>query len=262
MFSTTRQSQSQGILLDEGKPQFSAQNEARQEPAFVLEVMNDDGTGLHQISFNQSHDRDATVLASGRVLWTRWDHAPGKDAMHFYSANPDGTDLQLYYGANSHNTGTNNTVVEFVHPRQMEDGRILALARQYTDVDDGGTLVIIDGKHYVENTQALLGNAGLAGPAQTLATQIRRGHDSRALTRRALLLGLSAAGRHQAHPRQLDAVPAARHHADAPGDRAVQIRPTLNAANPMVAPPLYSVWMFDPTQNTLLPIMHAGRGRA
>ena len=36
VFSTTRQTQSQGILLDEGKPQFSAQDEARQEPAFVL----------------------------------------------------------------------------------------------------------------------------------------------------------------------------------------------------------------------------------
>ena len=45
VFSSTRQSQSQGILLDEGKPQFSAQDEARQEPAFVLDVINADGTG-------------------------------------------------------------------------------------------------------------------------------------------------------------------------------------------------------------------------
>src|SRR5436853_4219005 len=40
VFSSTRQTQSQGILLDEGKPQFAAQDEARTEPAFVLEVMN------------------------------------------------------------------------------------------------------------------------------------------------------------------------------------------------------------------------------
>ena len=175
VFSTTRQSKSQGILLDEGKPQFSAMDETRQEPAFVLEVMNADGTfgadPLHpQLSFNQSHDRDATVLANGRVLWSRWDHAPGKDAMSLYSANPDGTDLELYYGANSHMTGSNSTVVEFVQPRQMQDGRILALERQYTDVDDGGQLVIIDGAHYVENTQPLAANSTLTGPAQTPAT--------------------------------------------------------------------------------------------
>ena len=30
---------------------------------------------------------------------------------------------------------------------------------------------------------------------------------------------------------------------------------TLAAPNPAVAPPLYSVWMFDPSQNTLLPVM-------
>ena len=57
VFSSTRQSQSQGILLDEGKPQFIYNNEANTEPAFVLEVMNEDGTGVHQISFNQSNDR-------------------------------------------------------------------------------------------------------------------------------------------------------------------------------------------------------------
>ncbi len=226
VFSSTRQSQSQGILLDEGKPQFSAQDEDRQEPAFVLEVynptgLNSDGTKMHQISFNQSHDRDATVLSDGRVLWSRWDHAPGKDAMHLYSAHPDGTDLELYYGANSHLTGTNNTVVEFVQPRQMQDGRILALMRQYTDVDFGGELVIIDGEHYVENTQPLLADAGLPGPAQTPATSNDVVDHPRALPWRALHFRLPAAGWHQSHSGQLDAVPAAGQHPDAAGNRAV-----------------------------------------
>jgi len=259
VFSTTRQSQSQGILLDEGKPQFSAQDEARKEPAFVLEVMNADGTGVHQITFNQSHDRDATVLASGRVLWTRWDNAPGKDAMHLYSANPDGTDLQLYYGANSHNVGTNNTVVEFAQPREMQDGRILAIARQYTGVDDGGDLVIIDGAHYVENAQALLGNPGLTGPAMVPATQ----NDI------VTIPGPSPGGRFaSAYPLQdgtnrilvswsqcrlLDTTQTPP--AIVPCDST-----TLNAPNPQVAPPLYSVWMFDPTLNTLQPLMQPIEG--
>src|SRR6266853_1307058 len=254
VFSSTRQTQSQGILLDEGKPQFSAQDEARTEPAFVLEVMNADGTGVHQISFNQSHDRDATVLANGRVLWSRWDHAPGKDAMHLYSANPDGTDLELYYGANSHMTGTNNTVVEFVQPRQMQDGRILALMRQYTDVDFGGNLVIIDGAHYVENTQPLLANATLTGPAQTPATT------NNVLT----IPGPSPGGRfNSAYPLQdgtgrilvswtqcrlLD-------NTQTPPAIVPCTSPAGAAPNPQTAPPLYSVWMFDPKQNTILPIM-------
>ena len=254
VFSSTRQTQSQGILLDEGKPQFAAQDEDRTEPAFVLQVMNADGTAVHQISFNQSHDRDATVLASGRVLWSRWDHAPGKDGMHLYSANPDGTDLELYYGANSHMTGTNNTVIEFVQPRQMQDGRIMALMRQYTGVDFGGNLVIIDGAHYVENTQPLLANATLTGPAQTPATT------NDVLT----IPGPSPGGRfNSAYPLQdgtgrilvswtqcrlLD-------NTQTPPAIVPCTSPAGAAPNPQTAPPLYSVWMFDPKQNTILPIM-------
>ena len=34
----------------------------------------------------------------------------------------------------------------------------------------------------------------------------------------------------------------------------------LAAPKPQIAPPLYSVWMFDPSQNTLLPIMQPVEG--
>src|SRR5437773_7416066 len=259
VFSSTRQTQSQGILLDEGKPQFPAQDEDRNEPAFVLEVMNADGTGVHQISFNQSHDRDATVLADGRVLWSRWDHAPGKDAMHLYSANPDGTDLELYYGANSHMTGTNNTVVEFVQPRQMQDGRILALERQYTGVDFGGNLVIIDGAHYADNTQPLAANTSLTAPAQTPATT------SNVQT----IPGPSPGGRfNSGYPRQdgtsriLVSWSQCRLIDNTQTPPAI-VPCTSNALaqpNVQAAPPLYSVWMFDPVQNTLMPLMQPVEG--
>src|ERR1700722_3459630 len=163
VFTSTRQRQSQAILLDEGKPQFIAQDEAKTDAAFGLHGINTGGSGgsFHQISFNQSHDRDPTVLANGRVMWTRWDDAPGKDGMHLYSSNPDGTDLQLLYGANSHATGTtadglNDSTIEFVKTHEMQDGRILALVRPfaYPSVNDtGGDLIIIDTVDYVENTQ-------------------------------------------------------------------------------------------------------------
>jgi len=254
LFSSTRQTQSKGILLDEGKPQFEAQDEDRNESAFVLEVMNADGTGLHQISFNQSHDRDATVLANGRVLWSRWDHAPGKDAMHLYSANPDGTDLELYYGANSHMTGTNNTVVEFVQPRQMQDGRTLALIRQYTGVDFGGNLVIIDGVHYAENTQPLAANSSLTGPAQTPATtnpvrtipgpspggRFNSGYPLQDGTSRILVSWSQC--------RLID-------NTQTPPAIVPCTSNALAQPNVQAAPPLYSVWMFDPVQNTLMPLM-------
>src|SRR5882724_2620745 len=257
VFSSTAQRQSKAVLLDEGKPQFEAQDEARDEPAFDLHVIDALRTEFHQISFNQSHDRDATVLTNGRILWSRWDHAPGKDAMHLYTSNPDGKDVQLYYGANSHLTGTNPAgtnvaVIEFVKPKEMQDGRILTLVRPYTDVDFGGDLVIINGKQFVENQQPLLADAGLPGPAQTRATQNKvidvpgpspGGRFNSAVplwdSTNRILVSWSQC-------RLLDGTTAA-------------IVPCTDArlADPNVktAPPLYSVWMFDFTKNTLLPVM-------
>jgi hypothetical protein len=257
VFSSTAQRQSKAILLDEGKPQFEAQDESRTEPAFVLHVISADRKEFHQISFNQSHDRDASVLSNGRILWSRWDNAPGKDGMHLYTSNPDGTDLQLYYGANSHMTGTtpdgaNNAVIEFVKPKEMQDGRILTLLRQYTDVDFGGDLVIINGTQFVENTQPLLADAGLPGPAQTVATQ----------NNVVDVPGPSPGGRfNSAFPlwdstgrilvswsqcRLLD-----------PNTAAIVPCTDARLADPAVktAPPLYSVWMFNPSLNTILPVM-------
>jgi hypothetical protein len=257
VFSSTRQSQSEGVLLDEGKPQFTYQNEARTEPAFVLEVMNPDGTNVHQISFNQSDDRDATILMSGRVLWTRWDNAPGgTNAMHLYSSNPDGTDTELYYGANSHMTGTNNTVVEFLKPHEMENGNIMALIRQFSDTDFGGDLVVINGNEYVENTQPLLTNPGGTGPAQTRATP----------NQVSTIPGLSEGGRfNSAFPlwdgtnRILVSWEQCR-VLNADGTIGMCTSAALADPTAQPAPPLYSVWMFDPSSNTILPVMEPVEG--
>jgi hypothetical protein len=261
VFTSTRQRDSKAVLLDEGKPQFEAQTDDRSESGFVLHVMDADGGNIHQISFNQSHDRDATVTMDGRLVWSRWDNAPGgRGGIHLYSSRPDGTDLQLLYGKNSHNTGTVDpvsgqpTTIQFVHPREMMDGRIMTLVRQNTDQDFGGDLIIIDTKTYVENTQPVLASAGLIGPAQTRATQ----NDVRTID------GPSPGGRFNSgfplwdgtnriltswsQCRLLD-------NTATPPTIVPCTDSRVNDPNAVLAPPLYSVWMFDPTQNTLLPVL-------
>jgi hypothetical protein len=254
VFSSTRQRSSQAILINEGKPQFIAQDEANTEPIFDLHVISPDRTKVDQISFNQSHDRDATVLADGRILFTRWNHIAGKDQMDLYSIKPDGTDLELYYGAQSHMTGSNDTVIEFSHPREMQSGDILVLARQYTGVDFGGQLEIIDGNHYVENTQPLLAYPSLTGPAQAAATP----------NQVSTIPGPSAGGRfNSAWPlwdgtgrilvswsecRLLD-------NTQNPPTIVPCTTQALQDPTAQAAPPLYSLWMFDPTQNTFTPII-------
>ena len=254
VFSSTRQTQSQAVLLSEGKPQFIYNDEANTEPAFVLEVMNADGTDVHQISFNQSHDQDATVLQNGRVLWTRWDNAAGgSGGMHLYTSNPDGTDTELYYGANSHMTGTNNTVVEFMQPHEMQNGSILSLIRQFANTDFGGDLVIINGTQYVENTQPLASNAGGTGPAQSHATP----------NNVSTIPGPSAGGRfNSAYPlwdgtnRILVSWEQCRIlNSDGSIGPCTDATFTADPTTVKLAPPLYSVWMYDPSAGTFMPVM-------
>ena len=87
---------------------------------------------------------DPTVLSNGRILFTRWDTAPGRNAMHLYTINPDGSDLQLHYGAVSHMTGSSNDEIQFTRTRQMPDGRLLSLVRAFDESDFGGDLYLIN----------------------------------------------------------------------------------------------------------------------
>ena len=153
--------------MDEGKPQFAALDESRNNPAFVLHVMEGDGTGIQQVSFNQSNDLDPLVLDSGEVVFSRWDNAPGNNAVHLYKMNPDGTNLQLLYGANSHDTGTDGATVQFTQAREFPDGEIMALLKPFSGAFQGGDIIKIDTVNYVDNTQTTAINQGiLAGPAQ------------------------------------------------------------------------------------------------
>lgn len=250
IFSSTRQRQSKAILLDENKPQFEAIDEDRNEPAFVLHVMDADGNNLHQVSFNQSHDLDPAVLDSGQVLFSRWDNAGNVSGIHLYKTNPDGSELELLYGAESHFTGTNNSEVEFLGAREMIDGRIMAIVRPFDQPELGGDVVIIDTQTYVENTQANAANAGMAGPAQNSATpnQVRTDNFP------------SQGGRFSSAFPLWDGT-----------DRVLVswaiCRVVENAlfvpctderlADPNVqsAPPLYGIWMYDPINQTQLPIV-------
>ena len=104
------------------------------------------------------------------MLYSRWDNAPGRtggSGIHLYSVNPDGTDVELLYGAQSHTTSITNPsngagcpagldcTVQFVNTRPLQDGRLLALTRPTADADFGGNLAVIDTDGYVENNQAV-----------------------------------------------------------------------------------------------------------
>ncbi len=257
VFSSTRQRQAKALLLDEGKPQFDALDESFNEPAFVLHVMNSDGSDIHQVSFNQSHDLDPSVLANGQVLFSRWDNAGTRNAVHLYRMNPDGTGLELLYGANSHATGTDGATIQFVQPRELADGRILAVGRPFAADSLGGGLLFIDTPNYVENTQPTAANAGvLAGPAQTPATVNEVYTDG----------GISPGGSYGAAYPLLDGtdrmfVSWSQCRLANPDGTIDPCTPAALAdPNAVAAPPLYGLWIYDPARNTQLPLFEPEEG--
>ena len=167
VFSSTRQRRSKAILLDENKPQFTALNEDRDEEAFVLHVMDEDGTDIEQITFNQSHDLQPTVLSSGEILFLRWDnYANNRDRLSLYKVNPDGTNASIHYGYHSQTTGTNGTEGAFVQPREMPDGRILVSLRQRSTLRLGGDMVVIDAQNFTDINQPVGTDTGTTESAQ------------------------------------------------------------------------------------------------
>lgn len=161
IFSSTRQTRSRAMLLDDNKPQYTAEEESGDNPAFVLHVMDNDGTNIQQITYNQSHDLQPSVMENGRILFTRWDQAGGRDNLSLYTVNPDGTDVQYYYGFNSLNTTPSEESMTLFRPMQMPDRRVAAILKRRSEFQ-GGDMLVIDTEHYVENTVAIDDGGGEA----------------------------------------------------------------------------------------------------
>ncbi len=173
VFISSRQRQSAEVLSNEGKPRFSALVENGNTIAMVLHVMNNDGTEIHQISFNQSNDYSPLVMSgrfNGQILFSRWDNAVNNNEVNLYKTNPDGSDLELLYGAHSHDTGSNNSTIQYTGAREMPDGNIMVITQPFQGTFGGGNLAIIDTDSFVDNDRPLWTLNGLSGPAETNAT--------------------------------------------------------------------------------------------
>lgn len=172
IFASTRQRLSRAILLDEGKPQYTALNESGQDSAFNIHLMQADGSDITQISFNMSHDFYPLVLQDGRILYSRWDTMGGNNKINLYRMNPDGTENQLVYGWHSHQIVLNeeNQEIEFVRPQQMPNGDILILLASTDDELYQKRPVLINIQQFIDNQQALVSETVTGFAQQDLFT--------------------------------------------------------------------------------------------
>ncbi len=247
VFTSTRQRQTGAMLLDEGKPKFSGLDENRNEPASVLHIINTDGSTIRQISFNQSHDLNPIVISSGEIVFSRWDHMGRKNEINLYKINPDGTNLQLLYGANSHQTGTNETTVQFLRPKPMPNGQLLTVIKPFDE--PVGNLAVINVADFSDYNQPL--PASTTSITQTPAT-----------TQKILIDGaISIGGQfHSAFPlwdgtdRILASWSQCRLLQE--DDRLIPCtEENINSEDATAAFPLYGIYIYDNDKSTMIPVI-------
>lgn len=160
IFASNRQQTSRAILLDEGKPQYTAVNERSDIAAFNIHIMQADGTDIKQLSFNLSHDFYPLVLQDGHILYSRWDAMGANNQINLYRMRPDGTENQLMYGWHSHQLAIDeqNANIEFIKPQQLPDGRILLLLNGDEETQFQKRPILININDFTDQFQPIVAN--------------------------------------------------------------------------------------------------------
>ncbi|MDP5191358.1 hypothetical protein [Rheinheimera baltica] len=253
IFSSTRQSTSRQILLDEFKPQYTALDENLNISTFNLHVMNADGSGIEQLSFNLSHDIYPVVLSDGYVLYSRWDNQSDRSMFNWYKMQPDGSENQLVYGWHSHNTGAAETAVEFTKAIELDGGGVsIALASvnapNYNSWPQQIALELAS-----DNDQALAGET-LNIPAQTPLFPWAFDNTARPETSGAI----------NSYAPLKDGT--GRYLVSWSPCRVIQDDVTLSCtqveadAELVLAAPLYGLWLFDTQKQTQVPVRPGQEG--
>ncbi|MEM8547316.1 MAG: hypothetical protein AAGF46_04045 [Pseudomonadota bacterium] len=266
VFSSTRQVASQARQLDEGRALlFSALTEDGNGPAAVLHIYDPllRADEFQQISHNRSHDLDPTVLASGEILFSRWNNSVNNH-ISLFQVRPSGAELMPLYGFDSRNSGTDGSPVAFIRPRQLDDGRIATLTHNYQPDSLGGEIVLVNTSEYGDYEQGLWSNAAATGP----------GHESLTLTEVRSDELRSPGGQYgSVYPlrdgtgrllvtwsecRVIDENSAPDTQ---PQPSAGDVLPcTLQPDNEQLADPLYGAWVYDPAADTQRPVVLAQEG--
>jgi len=237
VFASNRQVKSQQVNG------FAYLDEYERERVTALHVMNSDGTDCRQISYNQSHDRNPTVLQTGEVMYSRWDHVGGRNQFSIFFTNPDGTNLFVLYGA--HSPGNS-----YLHPRELPGGQVISTLMPLSRTREGGALMQIDIGNYSENCEPAPGAAsGCNGQRQPTAKQINYGS------------GISEFGRFSTPYPLWDSTNRAL-VSWTPSQPQQAINPLTGLPESVEGTPVYGVYMLNLTDKTMRPVVTAPPGYA
>mgnify|MGYP005842982655 CR=1 FL=1 len=250
VFVSNRQETSRQLMAAAGETSFAYLDEYERERVTTLHVMNADGSNCRQISFNQSHDRNPTVLQTGEIMYSRWDHVGTRNQFSVFFTNPDGTNMFVLYGA--HSPGNS-----FLHPREMPNGRMISSLMPLSGTREGGALMEIDVQNYSEHCEpADRSLPACGGQSQASAQPINLGR------------GISPFGRFSTPYPLWDGTnrvlaswtPSCA--AISVDNCPTEINPLTGLPEPEESTPVYSVVMLDLNDKSMRPVVTAPPGYA
>jgi hypothetical protein len=242
---------------------YYALDEYERERVFNLHTMALDGSNITQISYNQSHDRNPVIRPNGQIMFSRWDHVGGRNHFKVFTVNPDGTNMFVLYGA--HSDGNS-----FLHPRDMDPsgkyaGFLTSDLMPLQRTHEGGALMLIDAANYSEqDTPARKSVAAVGGQVQATdkAINLDRGISMYGRTTAPYPLWdgtnrVLVAYRPCEVTRNGVVVPCSTLTAEEIALLGDMNRPIAETALDPVqdnVPPPYAVYMFDPANQSMLPV--------
>jgi len=250
VFVSNRQIKSRQLMTEQGMTPFAYLDEYERERVTTLHVMDANGQNCHQISSNQSHDRNPTVLQTGEIMYSRWDHVGGRNQFSVFFTNPDGTNLFVLYGA--HSPGNS-----YLHPRELPNGQVLSSLMPLSRTHEGGALMRIDVQNYSENCEPAPGVPnGCNGQHQPTARPVNFGR------------GASQHGRFSAPYPLWDgsnrALVSWAPSCTVTNSCNTEVNPLTGASEPSeeATPPVYGVYMLDLNTGNTRPVVTAPAGYA
>ena len=123
-------------VVEEGAPQFA--DEYERGTTLQSGSISTDGSDLQLYSRNLSHRITTTVMHTGEVLMTQWDHLNELNAGHLVRMNPDGTRVREAFG--KENTGITNSYYKAV---EAAPGRVIAIGSSRDRTFQSGAILDI-----------------------------------------------------------------------------------------------------------------------
>ncbi len=247
VFSSNRQETTQLKMAEENMDPYKHLDEYEREPTISLHILDPGTQEVKQISFNQSHDRNPTVLKSGEIMYARWDHFANRNHFPVFFANPDGTNLFVEYGAFSPGNS-------YLHPREMPDGKVMTSVMPLSGTDEGGAVMMLDVSRYSDACE----------PAPGLPNDCN-GQSKIQLTELEVNFGdeFSPGGRYSTpYPLWDGTHRALVSFKPAPPNPETEVDPMSGTQELMQGEPEYSIYMMDMDAGTMRPVQLSTPGFA